>query len=275
MRAISRALRGCCPERGIVARNLQIVLPKCERKDGMYKGIYIAASGAVLKQAQLEVITQNLANANTTGFKKDGISFKDYLLPLDPSGAPDGRVMSEYSATKIDFSNGTSVRTGNPLNISIEGPGLIALEGDRYTRRGDLQKSQDGYLATHDGIKVLGNSGPIKVPEGDIVIDQQGKISVISEGLVSQPAEIDTIKILDFSQSGTVQKTGDGLFTATGTGTQISTGVHQGHVEASNVDVVKEMVHMIEMQREFESYQKVIQSFDDAMAKVNTDMGRL
>ena len=242
----------------------------------MQKGIYIAASGAVLKQAQLEVITQNLANANTTGYKKESISFKDYLLPQDPAGAPDGRVMSEFSGTKIDFSNGTSVRTGNPLNISIEGPGLIALEGGQYTRRGDLSVSQDGYVTTNDGIKVMGSSGPINLPEGDIVIDQMGKISVISNGQVSQPPiEVDTIRILDFSQSGTVTKSGNGLYTAVGDGTQVSTGVHQGYVETSNVDIVKEMVRMIEMQREFESYQKVIQSFDDSMAKVNTDLGRL
>jgi len=241
----------------------------------MYKGIYIAASGAVLKQAQLEVISENLANANTTGFKKDGMSFKEYLLPLDPAGAPDGRVMSEFSGIKTDFTNGTSFKTGNPLNISIEGAGLIALEGDRYTRRGDFKKSQDGYLATHDGIKVLGNSGPINLPEGNLVIDQQGKISVISDGLIAQPIEIDTIKIMDFSASGTVQKSDNGMFTATGNGTPISTGVHQGYIETSNVDVVREMVSMITMMREFESYQKVIQTFDDAMGKVNTDMGRL
>jgi flagellar basal-body rod protein FlgF len=242
----------------------------------MYKGIYIAASGAVLKQAQLEVITQNLASANTTGYKKDGISFKEYLLPQDPSGAADGRVMSEYSAMKTDFSNGTSLRTGNPLNISIDGPGLIALEGDRYTRRGDLARSQDGYLTTGDGIKVLGTGGPINLPEGDIVIDQMGKVSVIGNGLISEaPIEVDTIKILDFSQNGTVTKTGNGLYTAVGDGTQVGTGVHQGYLESSNVDTVREMVHMIEGMREFETYQKVIQAFDQAAAKVNNDLGRL
>lgn len=242
----------------------------------MYKGIYIAASGAVLKQAQLEVITQNLANANTTGYKKDVISFKDYLLPRDPAGAPDGRVMSEYSAMKTDFSNGAKMRTGNPLNIAIEGPGLIALEGDQYTRRGDLAVSQDGYLTTGDGIKVMGSSGPIKLPEGDIVIDQMGKISVISNGQLSQPPiEADTIRILDFSRSGSVTKSGNGLYKAFGEGAQVGAGVHQGYLEMSNVDTIREMAHMIESMREFESYQKAIQAFDEATAKVNNDLGRL
>jgi len=242
----------------------------------MYKGIYIAASGAVLKQAQLEVITQNLASANTPGYKKDGISFRDYLLPQDPSGAPDGRVMSEYSGMKTDFSNGTSVQTGNPLNISIEGPGLIALEGGQYTRRGDLAVNQDGYLTTSDGIKVLGSSGPINLPEGDVVIDQMGKVSVIGNGAVSQPPiEVDTISILDFSQSGTVSKSGNGLYRAVGDGIPVGAGVHQGFLERSNVDTVREMVHMIESMREFETYQKAIQAFDEATAKVNNELGRL
>jgi len=242
----------------------------------MYKGIYIAASGAVLKQAQLEVITQNLANANTAGYKKDSISFKDYLLPQDPSGAPDGRVMSEYSAMKTDLSNGTSVRTGNPLNISIEGPGLIALENGQYTRRGDLAVGQDGSLMTSDGIKVMGSGGPIILPEGDVVIDQMGKISVISNGQISQPPiEVGTISILDFSKTGTVTKSGNGLYDAVGEGVQVGTGVHQGFIEMSNVDTVREMVHMIEGMREFETYQKAIQAFDEATAKVNNELGRL
>ena len=243
----------------------------------MYKGIYIAVSGAILKQTQLEVITQNLANANTTGYKKEGVSFKDYLLPQEAAGAgSDGRDMTELSSYKTDFSNGTAVKTGNPLNISIEGPGLIALEGGRYTRRGEFKKDKDGYLTTFDGTKVLGDSGPISLPDGPVQIDSTGKISVISDGNVSEdPVEVDTIKILDFTGSGDVEKVGDGLYTATGAGTPVSAGVRQGYLESSNVDSVKEMVRMIEAMREFESYQKAIQTFDDATAKVNNELGRL
>ena len=107
----------------------------------MYKGIYIAASGAVLKQTQLDIITQNIANANTAGYKKDAIAFKDYLFQQETSLEPDGRVMSDYGTSKTDLANGNSVKTGNTLDIAIEGNGFIALEGGRYTRRGDLKKA--------------------------------------------------------------------------------------------------------------------------------------
>jgi flagellar basal-body rod protein FlgF len=242
----------------------------------MYKGIYIAASGAVLKQTQLEVATQNLANANTAGYKKDSISFKEYLFQTEASASPDGRAMSDYSDFKTDFSTGTIIRTGNSLYIAIDGNGLIALEGDRYTRRGDLRKDREGYLTTFDGKKVMGNGGPIQIPEDsiEINIDTEGKISVVEAGS-STPIEIDTIKIMDFGPNAKIAKSGDGQLTSNGNGTPATSGVKQGYLETSNVDTVKEMVRMIQIMREYESYQKIIQSFDDSTAKVNNEMGRL
>ncbi len=242
----------------------------------MYKGIYIAASGAVLKQSQLDVITQNIANANTAGYKKDTISFKDYLFQTEASTEPDGRAMSDFSSSRTDLSNGNTVKTGNSLDIAIEGDGFIALEGDRYTRRGDLQKNRDGYLTTHDGIKVLGAGGPISLPEDsvEISIDLEGKVSVLQAG-GTLPTEIDTIKVMDFGPDAAIAKTGDGLFTIRGVGTTSTATVKQGYLETSNVDVVREMVHMIETLREFESYQKAIQFFDNATSKVTNDLGRL
>jgi flagellar basal-body rod protein FlgG len=240
----------------------------------MYKGIYIAASGAILKQAQLDVVTQNIANANTTGYKKDSLSFKEFLLQKEAGDIQDGRTMSELSSFKTDLTNGIVIRTGNPLDIAIEGNGLIALDGDRYTRRGDLRKNSEGYLTTHNGAKIMGSGGPILLPEGSVDIDAEGKISVMEAG-GNKPTEIDTIKIMDFGPNAEITKAGDGQFTVSGSGTQVTSGVKQGYLESSNVDPVKEMVHMIETMREYESYQKIIQVFDDASAKVNNDMGRL
>jgi flagellar basal-body rod protein FlgF len=242
----------------------------------MYKGIYIAASGAVLKQAQLEIISQNLANANTAGYKRDAISFKDYLFQTEVGSAPDGRTMSDYSSFKTDFSNGPVVKTGNPLDIAIEGNGLIALEGGRYTRRGDLQKNAEGYLTTHDGIKVQGSGGPILLPSDstEISIDSEGKVSVMQPGSTI-PTELDTIRIMDFGPDAAMSKAGNGLFTVSGAGAPATGGVKQGYLETSNVETVKEMVRMIETMREFESYQKIIQIFDDATGNVNSNLGRL
>lgn len=242
----------------------------------MYKGIYIAASGAILKQTQLEVVSQNIANANTSGYKKDSLSFKEYLVQTEAGSSPDGRAMAELSSSNTDRSNGTIIRTGNPLDIAIDGSGLIALEGGRYTRRGDLKKNSDGYLTTQGGIKVLGAGGPISLPSDstEISIDADGKVSAIQPGS-TLPTEIDTIQVVEFGKDVKVSKAGDGEFIASAPGTPSPSGVKQGYLEMSNVDTIKEMVHMIETMREFESYQKMIQMFDAAAAKVNNDLGRL
>lgn len=242
----------------------------------MYKGMYIAASGAVLMQTQLEMISQNLANANTAGYKKETLAFKDYLLPAAAGAGPDGRDMSDYSGSKTDMSNGTSVKTGNSLDISLEGDGFIALDGNRYTRRGDFKKSGDGYLTTHDGIKVMGAGGPISLPEDstEISIDLEGKVSAMQPGN-PLPTEIDTIKIVNFGPDAAMTKAGDGMYTFSGDGTPSTATVKQGYVETSNVDPIKEMVRMIETMREFESYQKAIQMFDNATSKVTNQLGSL
>ncbi len=235
----------------------------------MYKGIYIATSGAVLKQTQLEVLSQNLANANTAGFKKDNVSFKEYLMPLEAAGpGPDGRSMTSLSEQKTDFTNGVVVKTTNPLDVALEGNGFIALEGDRYTRRGDLKRSSDGYLAAFNGSKVLGKKGPIKLAEGKLDINDKGEISINGE-------MVDTIRIVNFKQTEKLTRAGDSIFATNEKAVASQATVRQGYVEASNVEPVKEMVHMIETLREFETYQKAIQTFDEATSKVTNELGRL
>jgi flagellar basal-body rod protein FlgF len=242
----------------------------------MYKGMYIAVSGAVLMQTQLDTIAQNLANANTAGYKKDTLAFKDYLVQPDAGTEPDGRDMSDYSGSKIDLSSGTTVNTGNKLDVALEGDGYIALEGDRYTRRGDLKKDSDGYLTNHDGIKVMGTGGPIQLPVDsvDINIDFGGKVSVVQAGN-TQPTQIDTIKTMNFAPDAAMNKSGDGMYTFSGEGTPSTATIKQGYIETSNVNPIQEMVQMIETQREFESYQKAIQMFDSATKTVTTQLGSL
>ncbi len=242
----------------------------------MYKGMYIAVSGAVLMQTQMDTITQNLSNANTAGYKKDTLAFKDYLVQPDTGTEPDGRDMSDFSASKIDQSSGTTVSTGNKLDVALEGDGFIALDGDRYTRRGDLKEDSDGYLTNHDGIKVMGTGGPIQLPADSVQIniDLGGKVSVEQAGN-TQPTQIDTIKIMNFGPDAAMSEEGDGMYTFSGEGTPSTATIKQGYIETSNVDPIKEMVQMIETQREFESYQKAIQMFDSATKTVTTQLGSL
>jgi flagellar basal-body rod protein FlgG len=234
----------------------------------MYKGIYIALSGAVLKHTQMEVISQNLANADTIGYKKDKITFKDYLMPQDAfSSLPDGRAMSDFSKFMTDLSAGNMVRTGNALDIAIEGKGFISLEGNRYTRRGDLKKDGEGYLTTQNNIKVLGEKGPIRLPDGALDLSESGEVFVNGE-------KIDSLKIVDFQQQENLKKAGD-IFFYKGSPSQIKGFVKQGNLEKSNVEIVKEMVHMIEMYREFESFQKAIQFFDEAQEKATNEIAKI
>lgn len=235
----------------------------------MYKGIYIALSGALLKQRNMDIHAQNMANATTTGYKKERMSFKDYLVPVDnrPAHAADGRVMTELSNVVTDFSNGTIARTGNALDVAINGKGFFALEGNKYTRNGTFKITDDGYLATLDDVKVLGDGGPISLQGARVDINDSGEVFVdgVSAGI---------LKIVDFPDKDVLLKLGGGVFTSKSDGEAVTTGVSQGYLEGSNVDAMREMVQMLTSFREFESYQKMIQSFDEASSKTINEMGK-
>jgi len=236
----------------------------------MYKGIYIALSGSVLKQDQLDTLSHNVANASTIGFKKDRASFREFLIS-GISGIPDsdeGRTMTDLSEVRTDFEAGNQFTTGNPLDVAIVGKGFFCLEGGRFTRKGDLQVGQGGFLVTQKGRKVLGVSGPIQVPEGKIEIAPSGEVRV--GGNV-----VGTIRIADFRDTASLVELSDGEYTSAEAPVPADASVASGHLESSNVEVIKEMVQMITTLREFEIYQKVIRAFDDAASKVNNEMARL
>lgn len=235
----------------------------------MYKGIYIALSGAVLKYAQMDILSHNIANADTVGYKRDEVSFKEYLMPQEIlNNEPDGRAMSYFSSFRIDMSSGVHIKTGKTLDVALEGNGLIVLEGNRYTRRGDFKKDKEGYLTTQNGIKVMGQKGPIKLPEGMVQISESGDVSVDGN-------KIDSLKIVDFKQIEDITKAGGDIFILKGRPVNSKAIVKQGFLEKSNVGVVKEMIGMIEMIREFEMFQKAIHFFDEAQGKVTNEIGRV
>lgn len=235
----------------------------------MNKAIYIALSGAVLRELHMDIISQNLANADTTGYKKSKISFNDYLIPQDlVSTQLDLKSMSFHSPTITDFEVGNIVKTGNPLDIAIDGKGFIALEGNQYTRRGDFKKDKEGFLITYNGIKVLGEKGVIKLPEGKVEISSTGTISV-------NKVAIDTIKLVDFAQPNELLKVSDSMFVTNQQGAKAKAEIKQGYLETSNVNIISEMIKMIHTLREYETYQKAIHTFDEATGKINNELGRL
>jgi flagellar basal-body rod protein FlgG len=235
----------------------------------MNKGIYIALSGAVLKQRHMDIFAQNISNSNTTGFKKERISFRDYLIPADtPSGVvEDGRSMTQLSEQVTDFSHGPSFRTENPLDLAINGDGFFALENDRYTRNGSFRISPEGYLATHDNINVLGDGGPISLEGSEIEISTSGE--VFADGI-----SVAHIKVVDFEDRSKLKKMDGRHFYSEKTGQDVDANISQGYLESSNVEVVREMVQMVTYLREFESYQKMIHALDEAASRTINEMGR-
>jgi flagellar basal-body rod protein FlgG len=233
----------------------------------MYKGIYIALSGAILKQNEIDIISRNLANVDTPGYKRDRISFKEHLLSAgDVWSLSAGRVMSEVAEVETDFSMGELVKTGKPLDIAIDGGGFLHLEGDRYTRKGSLKLDAEGYLRTASGYRVLGKSGPIQLPPGTVEISITGDISVDGK-------QIDTLDIVDFPDLKALVKSG-AEFVTDQEPIAAKAVVLQGYIESSNVKVIHEMARMITVVRQYQAYQKAIQAFDEATSKVTNEMAR-
>lgn len=235
----------------------------------MNKGIYIALSGAVLKRRNMDLFGQNIANANTPGYKKERVAFKDYIVPADNKVDVNdsGRVMADLSRSVIDFSSGTIQRTGNGLDLAINGEGFFALEGGRYTRNGNFMISSDGYLATGNGVKVLGDGGPIAVQGSNIEISPSGDV-LVDEVLVGK------VRIVNFRDTGVLRKLSGGMFVTEETGEEVNAQISQGFLEQSNVNAIQEMVQMMASTREFESYQKIIHSFDEAASKTINELGK-
>jgi len=236
----------------------------------MYKGMYIIASGAILKDDELGMISRNMANSNTYGFKRDSLTFRSYYLPmLDTPARPDERVMVEKGEVVSDYSFGTMLKTGNPLDVAIDGDGFFVLENGQYTRRGDFRLDENGDLINHEGVRVLGEGGqPINLEGGEVVITPEGEI--ILDG-----SSVGRLQIVDFEDRKALLKAGDSTYVATSEPIPAESGVRQGYLESSNVNIISEMVRMIETVREFEVFQRMVRAYDEAVAKASNEISRI
>lgn len=236
----------------------------------MYRGLYIAASGAITKHANLIFHSRNIANSDTPAYKREWVVFSSFALPSVMPVAE--RVMKDPMPILItDYSPGEMVHTGNPLDLSIKGDGFFSIEGNLYTRRGDFTIDRMGYLTTKTGKKVMGTNGrPIQLPPGQVEIGQSGEISVNGE-------LVGAIRVVDFPKPYNLIKVGDSTYMpGPGSGPQdIQASVAPGTLEGSNVRVVHEMIEMIETMREFEAYQKMIRAFDESSRKATNEIGRI
>lgn len=252
----------------------------------MIKGIYLAGSGMLTQTAKLDTITNNLANLNSAGYKKDSITVNalpPYFPPQQSSGiqlvSDRQRIRGNkanilFLQTFTNYSNGELKQTDNPLDIALNGDGFLVVStpnGNRYTRNGNLSRSVQGILVNQDGFPVMGQNGPIKVGNGELKIDSSGKVFVDGQS-------IDTLQVVDFPKPYPLKKEGNGLFVLTDPNARANqvqnTEVLQGFIESSNVDIVNQMVKMIKTMRVYETHQKIIQSLDESIQKTNSELGR-
>ena len=239
-------------------------------------GMLEAARGCLKEELQLDIISNNLANAAVSGFKRDRISFQNLLM--DKVNQPQN-YYTPYSASlvniKTDFAPGDIRATGNPLDVAISGRGffkVMTTEGIRYTRKGSFALDRDGNLITQEGFQVLGRSGVINTGGKTVEIDKTGRILI-------DGGEVDRLDIVDFEDTSSLRKIGGTLFEKDIKVPEIpvppETTVRQGYLEDSNVNVAEEMVRMIQSLRSFESYQKAIKLLDRLDHKASNDVGRV
>jgi flagellar basal-body rod protein FlgF len=238
----------------------------------MIQGLYTAASGMVAHQVRLDMLANNLANVDTTGFKADLLALDVSVTPQDSmsdSSLPMSSVLADRPG--VDPRPGPLKATGNPLDLAIVGPGLFVVEtpqGERYTRAGDFAQDAEGYLTTHGGLRVLGSGGPIAVPGTGLQIDETGRL-----------ATGETLRVVAGPERARLVKVGDNLFASEEGAARpedlAGAKIVQGQVEGSNVNVVMTMVEMLATMRSYEAYQKTIQALDQTVGQAANDLGRV
>ena len=241
----------------------------------MIQGLYAAAAGMINQQTMLEVITNNLANVNTSGYKRDDLSFSGMFDPLPtPEGSNVLNLDTVSTKFTTDFTVGGVQRTDNPLDVTIDGDGFFVIQHDngiRYTRSGNFSLNVSGQLVTVDGYPVLGTNGIIPVHGNQVEIDNTGQ--VIVDGI-----SVATLRLADFQKPYELIKAGNNTFVAANPAVvemPATAHVEQGFLELSNVNAVYEMAKMIESMRVYESYQKTIQLFNETLEKANSELGKI
>ena len=261
----------------------------------MHPALWIAKTGLDAQQTQMAVVTNNLANVNTTGFKRGRAVFADLLYQTVrqpgaqssqdsqlPSGLMLGTGVRSVATEKL-FTQGNIVQTGNQLDLAVNGRGFFQIllpDGTRaYSRDGSFQLSANGELVNSNGYAL---DPGITIPEQtqSVTIGADGTVSVLVAG-ESSPTEVGQLQLADFINPAGLQPMGENLFLETaasgdhqaatpgedGVGTLV-----QGSLESSNVNVVEELVNMIETQRAYEMNSKAIATTDEMLAFVTNNL---
>ena len=226
----------------------------------------IGLSRQMALQRQMDVLANNLANINSTGFKAEAILFEEYIMPVAadrtfPSGSQQLSYVQDW-ATVHDLSAGAMTQTGNPLDLALSGEGFFAVEapeGTRYTRNGAFEINSAGLLVTQNGFPVQsagGNPITFAADETDIAITPEGVVT-------SSAGNKGTIRIVEFENAQELARTGDTMFAGGTPLPATATRVVQGALERSNVSGVGEMTEMIRVTRAYSSLADLINKQDE------------
>jgi fagellar hook-basal body proteins len=257
----------------------------------MVRGLYTAYTGMVNEQNRLDIISNNLANSATVGYKTEGVTnqaFKDVLtlkIQDDSEAYMDKAIGTMNTGVKLgevytDYGQGPLRSTGNTYDMAIGGNGFFNVsvkdkngnESIKYTRDGNFKISNEGYIVDSDGNLLQGESGSIQIPTnaGDVKIDKDGTIT--ADNVV-----IDKVKLTDFADYNYLKKYGDNMYEAVANAeTKNADGsIEQGYTEQSNVNTVAQMVQMITISRSYEANQKVIQTVDNMLGQAVGSVGKV
>lgn len=237
----------------------------------MDRMLYIAADGARQIQTAQAVNANNLANSSTTGFKAQFEAMR--ALPVYGPGHA-SRVHTQSETTGVDYSPGSLMATGKSLDIAVNGKGWIAVQApdgtEAYTRAGDLRVSSTGILETGAGHPVMGDGGPISIPDAqELEIAADGTVSVLPVGqALSTIAVVGRIKLVSATEAG-LKMGDDGLLRTQDGGTAIADAnvrVASGVLETSNVNTIEALTSMIHLARQFETQVKLMKTAEEADA---------
>jgi len=256
----------------------------------MIRGLYTSATGMMAQYQKMDTITNNLANVNTTGYKKDEVitsSFQEELTkrindisnyPLKSKAKNIGKMSLGVQVDEIftNFTQGSLKETQDSFDLALEGPGFFTIrvqEGnesvERYTRDGSFELDDQNRMITTEGYIVMGQEGEIIVPDGDMMINEAGEIFVEGE-------YIDQLQLISFEDPSVLRKIGDNLLSAENASFKPFTGkVVQGFLESANVNPVREMVDMITSLRVYEASQKALQTQDQTLEKIINEVGKV
>lgn len=252
-----------------------------------FEGMERATQGMIAMRAKQEVVANNLANANTVGFQRDGMvvgSFAETLhgamgySPQEmlqsgfaPAGMTKNGGTNIYYRTYTQFAQGSLKNTGHPFDLAIEGDGFFSVQtryGIRFTRNGSFGLNGEGALVTKDGSLVLGEKGIIKIKGSEFKVDDNGAILVDGK-------KVDNIRMVKFEDLRKLKKSGESYYIADAAAEPSPNAkVRQGFLESANINTVREMVDMLAIMRSFEASQKLLQAEDQMLQKTVNETGR-